>query len=443
MRDALMFIVGLGAVPFALAHTWIGVLLWNWLSLMNPHRLSWGPAFLFPFAAIAGIATLISLVISRDRLRFTFQPPVVLLILLVLWMCFTTAVAISPVASWPQLEKVLKIQLMTFVALAALHTRKHLELLLWVCVISIGFYGFKGGLFTIATGGGSRVWGPPGGFIEGNNELAVALVMTIPLMNYLREVATRRWIRLGMLLMMLLCAVSALGTQSRGALLAITAMTAVLWFRSHRKFVSGVFLFVLAIGLIAFMPESWEQRMGTIVEYQGDGSAMGRLGAWQFAMNVAAERPTGGGFGVYTPENYAVYSEIVMPAQAAHSIYFGMLAEHGYIGLCLFVLVWVSTLRLAARLRKLTKGHDEVAWIYALAGMCQVSLVGYLVGGAFLQLAYFDFAYILIVVLVVADRWLKDRAWEGERTGPFGSGMPIFRRERPHLGVPASGERRP
>ena len=38
----------------------------------------------------------------------------------------------------------------------------------------------------IATGGNYRVWGPPESFIEGNNELALALVMTIPLMRFLQ-----------------------------------------------------------------------------------------------------------------------------------------------------------------------------------------------------------------------------------------------------------------
>ena len=30
------------------------------------------------------------------------------------------------------------------------------------------------------------MWGPPDSFIEGNNELALALVMTIPLMRFLQ-----------------------------------------------------------------------------------------------------------------------------------------------------------------------------------------------------------------------------------------------------------------
>ena len=35
------------------------------------------------------------------------------------------------------------------------------------------------------TGGSFRVWGPPQSVVEGNNELAVALVITIPLLYFL------------------------------------------------------------------------------------------------------------------------------------------------------------------------------------------------------------------------------------------------------------------
>ena len=43
--------------------------------------------------------------------------------------------------------------------------------------------------------------------------------------------------------------------------------------------------------------------------------------------------------------------------------------------------------------------------------MCQVSLVGYAVGGAFLSLAYFDLPYNILILIVLARRWIKRKAW--------------------------------
>lgn len=422
MRDLLLLGIFVVAIPFALRHTWIGVLLWTWISIMNPHRLAYGFAHYAPFAAIAAGVTLLSLVITRDKLRMPWTPPVVVLFLFVIWMCVTTALAIDPAGSWESLSKVLKIQIMTAVALMALHERRHIELFLWVNALSVGFYGFKGGIFTIATGGGARVWGPPGGFFEGNNELAVATVMIIPLLNYLRVVSTRSLVRHALLVLMLLCTISALGTQSRGGFLACAAMGLVLWYRSNRKMVTGMVIALVAVALLAFMPETWEQRMGTIANYEQDGSAMGRINAWKLAVSLAGQRFTGGGFDIYQPAIFAAYGSNPADARAAHSIYFSVLGEHGYVGLLLYVALWWLILKEAAKLRRDTKNRPELAWIYQLAGMCQVALVGYLVGGGFLQLAYFDLPYNIAVVLVVTRRWLKDDGTRREKDNTLASG---------------------
>ena len=431
MRDLIILGIVLGAIPFAFRHTWIGVLLWTWISVMNPHKLTFGFAYDAPWAAVAAGVTLISLVVTRDKLSMPWNPAVQLLLAFVIWMCLTTAFAFYPSLSWVQLNKVLKIQLMTVIALVALRERKHIELFIWVNVLSLGYYGAKGGLFTIRNGGAERVWGPPGGFIEGNNELAVALIMAIPLINYLRLVATRPWVRHGLLALMLLTAVSALGSQSRGAFLAVSAMGLVLWFRSERKLLTGIFVGVAAIAAIAIMSSSWEQRMGTIQNYEQDQSAMGRIEAWKMTTNLANHNLLGGGFDIYRPEIYAKYAPEALQQQGAHSIYFSVLGEHGYVGLLLFLMIWVMAFRTAGQIRRDAKKREETAWLHSLASMCQVSLVGYLVGGAFLALSYFDLPYNILVILVVSLRWLQEKRWECEPQGAFGAAAQVSQVQAP------------
>ena len=57
--------------------------------------------------------------------------------------------------------------------------------------------------------------------------------------------------------------------------------------------------------------------------------------------------------------------------------------------------------------------------------MCQVSLIGFAVGGTFLSLAYFDLPYNILVVLVAVRHWVNKKGWEQEPRGPFGSGNPL------------------
>ncbi len=418
MRDLLLIVILLGTLPFAFKHTYVAVLLWTWVSIMNPHKLAYGFANDAPFALVAAVTALVSLIATKDKLKLPKETPVTVLILFVIWMAITTAASFYPDESFMQLKKVIKIQLMTLVALAALQERRHIELFIWVNVLSIGFYGLKGGVFTIMTGGSYRVWGPPGGFIEGNNEIAVALIMSIPFMNYLRLIVTHKWVKIGLTAMMVLTAIAALGTQSRGALLALVAMMAVLWVRSDKKMVMGVTLVMVGMLLLALMPSSWEERMHTIKEYEEDGSAMGRINAWWLAFNIANRRITGAGFEAYTPETFAAFAPNPADIHVAHSIYFSVLGEHGYIGLILFLLVWVHTLRVAGKIRTKTRNRKDLEWLFHLAGMSQVALVGYAVGGAFLSLAYFDLPYNIMVIVVVAHRWLLEKSVNSEAQDP-------------------------
>lgn len=413
MRDLLVTAIVLGALPFIFRNAWIGVLLWTWLSVMNPHKLAFGFAHDAPFAALVAAVTLIALITGKDKVSLPRNASVWVLIVLLLWMGITTFFAIYPDESVAQLEKVLKIQLMTLVAMAVLHERKHIHLFVWVNAISIGFYGLKGGLFTLRSGGGERVWGPPGGFIEGNNELGLAMLVVIPLLFYLYLTTEHKWIRRGLLLTMLMSAVAVLGTQSRGAFLAILAMGGMLWLRSPiNKFTSGIAIVLVGGLLFTFMPDSWHERMGTIRTYEQDGSAMGRINAWETAVNIANDRPTGAGFEAYTPLVFAIYAPDPLEkraadpthARASHSIYFQILGEHGWVGLTLFLFIWWLVWRTAGNLRRLTKNVPEFAWVFILASMSQVALVGYAVGGAFLSLAYFDLPYNLMVLIVVMHR---------------------------------------
>jgi probable O-glycosylation ligase (exosortase A-associated) len=376
---------------------------------MNPHKLTFGFLWDFPVAAMAAGVTLIGLTLTQERRIPPLNAATITLLLFIAWMCVTSLFAVHPESIGPMFSKVMKIQLMIFVTLALLYTRRHIELFVWVIVLSLGFFGFKGGVYTLLNGGTGRVVGPPGGFMEGNNELALGLTMTIPLMYYLRTVSTNLWARHGLLAMMLLTALAILGSQSRGALLAIAAMSAYLWRHSERKVVSGAVLLLLALAMLAFMPLGWVQRMQTITTYEQDSSAMGRLNAWWMAFNLAKDRVAGGGFDVAERDLFARYAPNPNDIHAAHSIYFQVLGEHGFVGLVLFLLVWFFTWRAARFVYRNAGRLPEMQWAARLAAMVQVSLIGYFVGGAFLSLAYFDLPYDLMAIAILLKVFVAAR----------------------------------
>jgi probable O-glycosylation ligase (exosortase A-associated) len=402
MRDILLAAFLLGSVPFILRRPALGVFLWVWVSVMNPHRMAYGFAYDFPFAQIIAIATLVGMFFSGGIKRLPLTPVTVVLFLMTIWMNVTTYFALDTDQAMPMWERVMKIELMVFVSVCALYSKKHIETLIWVVAGSVAFFGVKGGLFTLLQGGEYRVYGPTGSFIEDNNSLALATVMTIPLLYYLASQVTRRWLRWGLFVAMLLCGLSALGSYSRGGLLAIVAMAAFLWLKSRSKLTTGVVLITILPVAVWFMPEKWEERMWSIGNYDEDASSLGRINAWKMATNLANDRPlVGGGFEIYNDKVFARYAPNATDVHAAHSIYFQMLGEHGYVGLLLFLLLWFLVWRDAASIIRNARSHKDLQWAVDLARMIQVSLVGYAVGGSFLNLAYYDVPYNLIAALIL------------------------------------------
>jgi putative inorganic carbon (HCO3(-)) transporter len=401
MRDLIITLIVFGSLPFIFKSPVTGVLMWVWISVMNPHSQTWGFASSFPFAFIIAIATLVSLVLSTQPKNLPLTNVTVTLFGLVLWMNLTLPFSLFYGSALIQWEKVMKIMLMTFVCLAVVKSRRDVQRLIWILAISLGYYGVKGGIFTLRSGASDKVWGPEGTFIAGNNEIALALVMVIPLMYYLHQDASNRWVRRGLMGSMLLSALASLGSYSRGAFLAIAAMSLFMWLKSRKKMTVGFLLILTAPILLAFMPEQWNNRMNTINDYQSDGSAQGRINAWYMAYNLARDRFFGGGFEIYNSPTFATYAPNPLDVHAAHSNYFQILGEHGFVGLGLYLLLGILTWRCATWIIRNTRQHESLHWAAALSRMIQTSLIGFFVGGAFLSLAYFDVPYYLMASLVV------------------------------------------
>lgn len=411
MRDIIVFAVVMGFIPFILMRPAVGILVWSWLGYMNPHRLTWGFAYSFPFAQLVGVATLAGFLFQKDKGRLPITSLTVLLMIFVAWMTLSTVFSLNPDQAWIEWDRTIKIQVVTFLTMLLMQNGERIKQLIWVIALSLGFYGVKGGIFSIATGGNHLVWGPPETFIGDNNTLALALLMTIPLMRFCQMEAPKPWMKHGMTAVMLLSSISILVSHSRGALVGIVATLMFVWWKSRRKLI-GIGLVVLALPFVfAFLPDHWFERMSTIQEYDEDASAMGRINAWWFAFNLAVDRPlVGGGFRTFKDELFLIYAPNPEDSHDAHSIYFEVLAEHGFVGLGLFLAIGLLAVLKSGKLAKMSPSRTEDQWIPRLAAMLQISFVSYATTGAFLGLAYFDLYYQLLAVLVVVGLLAKNTA---------------------------------
>jgi len=245
---------------------------------------------------VIAIVTLGSWVFWSEKTKTRVTPLMVLVLLFSAWVTLTTAFAPTPEITTPLWDRNIKTMLLVVLIMMGITSRVRLEGLIWIVVISIGYYGVRGGAFVILTGGAYRVFGPSQTMIEDNNSLALALIMTLPLMNYLRMYARHRILRVGAIGAMGLMLAAIVGTYSRGGLLAMAAMLGFLWLKSRARLATGLVGMILVSATLLFMPAKYFERISTINNVQEDTSFQGRIDAWVVAWGVAKDSVLGAGF---------------------------------------------------------------------------------------------------------------------------------------------------
>lgn len=412
MRDLVLSLFIFSLIPYAFMQPFIGLLMWEWIGFMNPHRMTWGFAYSFPWVQLVAIVTFIALASAKNEKRRWVPSAgfIWLLVAFTVWTAITTIFAFNDDA-FHQLIKFLKIQVMIFMMFILVNDRKRLDMTVWVIAFSIGFYGIKGGLFTIIHGGHNTVLGPADSFIAGTNEMAAALVMIIPLFRYLQLAATDKRVRIGCGVAIALCVIAVFGTYSRGGLIALAVAGGMLVFKSRRRFLFLAVFVVVVPFAVAFMPQSWVGRMQTIRDYKDVSSAESRIESWKMATNMALARPIVGG-GFHAGASSKAFQLYAPPGahkpRAIHSIIFQALGEQGFPGLVMFLGLLAIAWRYGSYVRKRTK-NEEKRWAYDLAAMLQVSLVGYIMAGLTNPLTYHDLPYAIMALLVCLQLVVREQ----------------------------------
>ncbi len=410
MRDAFFLTIVFAGAPICLFRPYFGILLWIFISIITPGGLAWGFAAQIPSALIVAVATLLGTFVAATNMRFL---PKQMLLFLLLWGWFgvtyvhaTQVELFSPhmAESLRQLEEVSKILLMSFLTVLLVTSKEKLRWLLLVTTFSLGLLAAKGAIWGIVTMGQWRVYGTPGSFIGDNNDFALALNMTLAMPFFLAHEERNAKMRFVLRFLFAASVICVVLSYSRGGLLGLAAVLGVIAVKSQRKLLAVFLLCIIAVGLVTLTTDAWKNRMGEFLHGDLDQSAISRLNTWDFAWRLARAYPiTGGGFACFTPELIARFKPEFHEAttHGPHSIYFQILAEHGFVGLAFFLSLLGSCWYMLRRLRKRSRGQPGLEWVSNYSHIIEVGFVGYLVGGAFLGRAYFDLFYELIACAVI------------------------------------------
>src|SRR3972149_7603269 len=135
MRDYILLIVILATLPFCFKRPFFGLLVYVWISLMNPHRFTWGIAYSFPVAKVVALATIAGLPFIPNRWKIPREWEAWILAALGIYFSFTTFYALAPEKAWADWSQFIKIYLMIFIAFPLIQTPQQLRSFFMTIVI--------------------------------------------------------------------------------------------------------------------------------------------------------------------------------------------------------------------------------------------------------------------------------------------------------------------
>ena len=420
LRGILLLAFIGGSLPVCLFSPFYGILVWMILAFLNPQSFIWGAAGVFPWATAVAVATVAGFFLfDRGWVRRLGSAQVVLVAILWIWFTITSInsdhtpeLLHHSFDTWFRFGFVSKILLMTIVTIGVVDSFARLRILVIVIAGCFAVFVLKSLPFIVLTGGTYRLYGPEHSMIGDNNDFGLAMNMTVPLFFFLAHSESGRWKRFWACMFVGSIPIIFF-TYSRGALVGLAVVMLLMLLRlKQRLMILPVLMLAVVIALL-FAPEAWRERMNPTREGAIDASAQERFNAWTFSWRLAGDYPiAGGGFETFSPELFQQYAPNERDVRGPHSIYFGVLAEHGFIGLALYLALVASCFATTLRLAKQARMHGDLV-IEHYANMFRFSLVGFLTSGFFLGRAYFDYYFTIVGCIVILNR-VAQREWTEE-----------------------------
>jgi probable O-glycosylation ligase (exosortase A-associated) len=403
--------------PFAAALGFI------WVDIVRPQQLAYSIINTLPLSFIAAVATLGLFLVKDRKSPPRFSPILGLIVLLIVWVTFTTSMSSFPVQAWSKWDWASKVLMFAVLIPYIFRSRIQIEAFLLIFVFSAGTILFSAGVKTMLGGGGYgtlAVLGTGNTGLSESSTLAVVCVMLIPVIMFLMRytlIFPRNMLTQSLFLGIIVIALAAVvGTTARTGIIAVGVMCLMSLAQSKKKmwWIAGFALAGIVIMNLDLSSTRWGNRMSTIETYNSDGSAMGRIKVWQWTIGFVGSHPLGGGFDAYLhnriigagPDGETVYlPEGQIGGKAFHSIYFEVLGEQGIPGFIMYYLMIGMTLAKLLKLKKTWKDDPGLGWISALANAMVTMVMVFLAGGSFVGIAYQPYIFYIISLTVALDQY--------------------------------------
>lgn len=410
MRDAFFLAFFLGALSVSLRTAVGPVLFWTWMTQFAPNDYLYSIASYIPYQKVIAPIAIIAWLASSEKKRVSLDFSLVFMLLFLIqctiaelvtpfpWsgggynlVVFPTAILLGLLVSWTMTNRV----------------RIH------ACVasmcIGLSIVGVWEGMLFFVTAGHHRVWGS--GTHGDNNEVALLADMMIPLIFWLSRQSEQKLARLACFGVGVLFVGCVFATSSRGGFAGLVVLAVLTALFSRRKILSLLLIAALGGLFLTLASTQWTERIQTIQKADQVDSFLERVASWKMAALMAMDRPlTGVGYdATNNPEAWAHYSSefdslsnipstVIDPyvARAAHSVYFQILGDEGFLGLGFFLLMILGAFWNGFRIRALARGRPDLVWARQLTRALEGSMIMLLTSGGLLSTAYYQINYLVI-----------------------------------------------
>jgi putative inorganic carbon (HCO3(-)) transporter len=277
---------------------------------------------------------------------------------------------------------------------------------------------------------GGRLAGVLNGNYSNPNDLALAIVISLPLCLALLFRSRTIPAKVAWSVAALVMAYAVFLTGSRGGFLALAVTTSVcLWEFAIRGRRSYLLVIVVLLGVVLCISSGTmlRDRLKGTFDSEDDaasayGSAEERQHLFWRSLEVTAEHPL---FGI-GPGNFPIISG---SWRVTHNSYTQMSSEGGMPALVLYVVILWAGFRNIKKTKRLSRSNKDVK---LFAGALHASLAGFVVGSLFASCAYQFFPYFLVAFTTVLLRIAKEQAARSVKDEPIGRTIP----EDSHAALP-------
>ena len=357
---------------------------------------------ILPWTQLSLVGALVGIFFDKSA-RFVGGAANKLLIFFLVTIIISSINAYWPSISYEKLDHIYTWVIIYFLITTIVNTRRRFFVFLLIFLIASFKLSASLTLTWAKRGFGFTGWGlmGPPGFFNNSGELAiqmavywpVALAFSLFLKPYLSK-----WLYRLCLAMPITAWAVIIGSSSRGGQLALVAQFGIKYFR--KIFRPKILVTVAIAGWLfwIFLPEEQKLRFS---EMGDDKTSQQRLLYWKNGWEMMADHPVlGVGYFNFIPYYEMYYSGDILfrNAELPHNIFIQVGTDSGFVGLGIYISL---VLYAFFSMRNLSKEkHKNILMESSLASAFNYSLIGFLVAGQFVTVAYYPFLWIHLAMIV-------------------------------------------